>query len=564
MLNVGAKKEAIQKVIEDNQLDQILVEAQDQARVAASRHHQPKDEMYRLYLKDKSHSTHMNRKDWEAHVFGGKPVEEAPEQISEDDAQVNAQSVASMGWLADLAQKHDVADHIYVIGGAVRNYILDKPIKDVDLVIDSVNIPHKKTKDSEWFAKTVQSTAGTTNTSDVVYDNLMVAKVSITGDVHFGDQNLNGVDLDIVTARSETYPTKGEGQGHRPESVKPTGIKNDVMRREFTFNTLMWKLSDLKDGPNKESIIDLTGHGLEDLETGIIRCPLDPDKTFDDDATRMVRAVKFTSQYGFKLAPEVEKSIHKNRNKLKEVDPSNLSNLILDQFLKKPEATKKAASDLKDLGLLEVISEIAREDKNFRAALANESDNTSLDIFFHLMDVGFPVGRKVTRCGLDEDGVQKLREVTAQMSSEEADQFVELLQTGVKTLLDSEILIQEFDLKGRERGMPLPLARQVLLDAPDVADNPVEMNDRVRNKIQEHRTQTEQKLAARFKSKKKDEKGNIHYEYGPRQVSNRNKEKASKVEKLRTNIRHLESQVRKDLRADDERTRMTALAGTRY
>jgi tRNA nucleotidyltransferase/poly(A) polymerase len=502
----------------------------------------------------------MNRKDWEAHVFGGESHENKTEFVSESDKHVNAQSVASMGWLAELAESRDVADHVYVIGGAVRNYILGKPIKDVDLVIDSVSIPHKKKKDSKWFANAVRSAAGKDKTSDVVYDNLLVAKTSITGDLFHDGHNLNGVDLDIVTARSETYPEKGEGQGHRPESVKPTSIKNDVMRREFTFNTLMWKLSDLKDGPNRESIVDLTGHGLEDLETGVIRCPRDPDTTFDDDATRMVRAVKFTSQYGFDLAPEVEKSIRKNRYKLKEVDPSNLSNLILDQFLRKTEATKKAASDLKDLGLMEVISEIARESKPFRSALANGSDETNLDIFFHLMDVGFPVGKKLTRCNLDEDGLHRLREVTAQMSSEESNQFVDLLHTGLKTLLDSRSLIQEFNLQGPERGLPLPLARKVVLEDPEAYKNPVGLNDKVREKIREHRTQATQKLAARYKSKKEDENGNVHYEYGPRQVSNRNKQKASKVEKLRTSIRHLETQVRKDLKSGDERTRMTALA----
>ena len=101
-----------------------------------------------------------------------------------------------------------------------------------------------------------------------------------------------GSAVEITTFRSD-----GEYKDHRrPESVRFTGdLKSDLERRDFTMNALALSLSD--------EIIDLFG-GKEDIERGIIRCVGIPERRFDEDALRMLRAFRFSAVLGFDIEPE--------------------------------------------------------------------------------------------------------------------------------------------------------------------------------------------------------------------------------------------------------------------
>jgi len=68
--------------------------------------------------------------------------------LHEDNA--HARQIALMKWLSKQAIRLGVAKHVYVVGGAVRNFVIKEPIKDIDMMVDSVAL---KGKDSEWLAK---------------------------------------------------------------------------------------------------------------------------------------------------------------------------------------------------------------------------------------------------------------------------------------------------------------------------------------------------------------------------------------------------------------------------
>jgi poly(A) polymerase len=103
-------------------------------------------------------------------------------------------------------------------------------------------------------------------------------------------------DLEFVSTRAERYdPTS------RKPAVRPASLQEDVVRRDFTVNTLLMEW----DG----TVLDLTGRGLVDLAARRIVTPLDPRATFDEDPLRMLRAVRFATVLRFELDPTVAAAI---------------------------------------------------------------------------------------------------------------------------------------------------------------------------------------------------------------------------------------------------------------
>ena len=385
-------------------------------------------------------------------------------------------SVALMKFLSAVARKLGVAEHIYVVGGAVRNFVMDPtgskyPIKDIDVVIDSVAL---KGRDSAWFAK--QLVSAIPAATSLVTNNYGVAIITINGDWILGGSSLKGEVVEIANARKESYGEAG-GKGYKPHMVEPAAIEQDVMRREFSFNTLLWRLLDLAHGPDKAEIIDLTGCGLRDLKNKEMLCPRDPDIVFKDDPSRMIRVVKFLLKYGFKIPPDVKASIKRNSPKLKNIPSSHLSNMLINTFFE-PGVGKQALLEMKRLGLLDTITEIARTDKAFQAALAHWANkNASIQFVFDLMDLGMPSGKRISF--LDTGQQKRLRELTVQMSADESDAYVRVLEQPGK-VLDMPALIAEFGLTGVQIRTLLQTAREVLLEKPNLIKKTHQLEDAVR------------------------------------------------------------------------------------
>src|SRR3989442_4326803 len=137
----------------------------------------------------------------------------------------------------------------------------------------------------------------------------------------FGTAHLDLDDhaLEFVSSRLERYDPAS-----RKPDVSPGTLKEDVMRRDFTINTLLMDW----DG----TLLDLTGRGLSDLTARRIVTPLEPQTTFDEDPLRMLRAVRFATILGFTLDPSVEAAIRDQSSRLQ--PPTVSMERIRDEFSK--------------------------------------------------------------------------------------------------------------------------------------------------------------------------------------------------------------------------------------
>lgn len=367
--------------------------------------------------------------------------------------------IALMKFLSKAAIDLGIAEHTYVVGGAVRDFIIGHPIKDVDVVIDAVAL---KGKDSAWFAQKLQDLIPVK--TSLATNNYGVAILSIQESFDFQGHDLKGEVIEIANARQESYGGK-EGKSYKPSEVNITNIEEDVFRREFTFNTLMWRLSQLAQGPDKAEIIDLTGCGLKDLKEGEMSCPSDPDKTFSDDPTRMLRAIKFLIRYGWKINPVVKEAIARNAQKLKDVPYEAVFNILIGNILK--ESTYKSALlAMKELGLLDVISEMIEENKEMSNAIAGWASDKKIKFLLDLMDEGVPA---ITRFNfLPKDQMEKFKNISSTV--EEPEIFLEVLKQPGK-VVDMPFLIKELKLKGPQIQQISSTVREILLENPDVINN---------------------------------------------------------------------------------------------
>ena len=160
---------------------------------------------------------------------------------------------------------------VYLVGGAVRDLLLGRPRADVDLVVEG---------DAAGLAERLGGVGAE-------HERFGTVKVEV-----------DGHELDIATARSETYPEPGS----LPVVAPAQSIEEDLDRRDFTINAMAVPL----DGESR--LIDPRG-GSEDLERGLLRV-LHP-RSFEDDPTRAIRAARYASRYGLTLEPETDRLLRR-------------------------------------------------------------------------------------------------------------------------------------------------------------------------------------------------------------------------------------------------------------
>ncbi len=173
----------------------------------------------------------------------------------------------------------------YVIGGWVRDLVLHRPSKDIDIVVVGSGIS---------LAEAVAQRLGKGT-------HLSVFKTYGTAQVKHKD-----MELEFVGARRESYRHES-----RNPIVENGTLEEDQNRRDFTINALAICL-------NKERYGELLDpfDGIGDIERRIIRTPLDPDITFSDDPLRMMRAIRFATQLDFDIYPETYDAIRRNRERI--------------------------------------------------------------------------------------------------------------------------------------------------------------------------------------------------------------------------------------------------------
>ena len=209
---------------------------------------------------------------------------------------------------------------LYLVGGAVRDDLLGLPPQaDLDLVT---------TAPLEGLVELLRPAS---SIPPVVYERFGTAMLRIAG-----------TPVELVRARKESY----EGASRKPQ-VEPATLEDDARRRDFTANALMRRLADGR-------LLDPTGRGLDDLRAKILRTPLDPAETFQDDPLRMLRAVRFRWKLGFMPAPGLYDAVRESAHRLGIVSEERVRD-ELRKMLLAPTAPD-AFADLMRLGLLDAFA----------------------------------------------------------------------------------------------------------------------------------------------------------------------------------------------------------------
>ncbi len=208
----------------------------------------------------------------------------------------------------------------WIVGGYVRDRLLGRPHLNPDVVVEH--------GDALELAKRFARLAGAA--PPVTFERFGTAQVALPGRL-----------VEFVTARAESYAP----DSRKPE-VRRATLDEDLRRRDFTVNTLLMDF----DG----NVQDMLG-ARQDLEAKVLRTPADPLLTFADDPLRMLRAVRFAAELGFKPAPDLVPAMRRLRSRL---GPPVVSIERTADELRRmlaSERPKLALELLDDAGLLEVI-----------------------------------------------------------------------------------------------------------------------------------------------------------------------------------------------------------------
>ena len=243
----------------------------------------------------------------------------------EDDSQSNNKIT---GFVNNLKQKpfiqsliNDLKSDVYVVGGAVRDLILNKPNKDIDLVIGKTDIDYL-INHLQKFGKV-----------DVVGKSFGVIK--------FVDND--GTDYDLALPRKEKSNGEGGYRGFEVQSDKNIPIEDELIRRDARFNAMAINI-------NTGKFIDPLG-GLEDIKKKQISAA-NPD-AFSDDPLRMLRMIGFASRFGFTIESQTMQMIKDNASRIKEISPERIL-IEFDKIIHKG-VIRIGVQQLKDSGLFEQI-----------------------------------------------------------------------------------------------------------------------------------------------------------------------------------------------------------------
>ena len=277
----------------------------------------------------------------------------------------------------------------YVVGGYVRDIILERPSKDIDVVVvtprpplggehaDGQNLPLKGVGGSGPGIRLAQALAKELGKGAHVsiFRNFGTAQLKIKSEKVKGLKSENNdsstLEIEFVGARRESYQ-----RDSRKPIVEDGTLDDDLHRRDFTINALAVCLNEAKFG----HFIDLFD-GLLDLEDGIIATPLDPDITFSDDPLRMLRCIRFATQLRFQIEDETAEALRRNAERIKIISQERIID-ELNKIMMAPVPSigfiELSRSGLLPLILPEVAALEGVETRNGRA----HKDN-----FYHTLEV---------------------------------------------------------------------------------------------------------------------------------------------------------------------------------
>ena len=255
----------------------------------------------------------------------------------------------------------------YVVGGFVRDLILNRDNDDIDVVVVG--------KGTLMAAAYV----------DYLRDKGIKAKYSLfenfgTAQVTFVTKDIRKIEVEFVGARKESYE-----RGSRKPIVEEGTLRDDQLRRDFTINAMAICLNKSRFG----ELVD-PFNGVEDLKNGIIRTPVEPDITFSDDPLRQLRAVRFAAKLGFYIDVDTFDGIKRNADRLSIISEERIAT----------ELMKILASDNPSFGIHQLLDanlldkflpEVAKLDTDGRT---DKITHGHKNIFGHTLEVLSNVANK--------------------------------------------------------------------------------------------------------------------------------------------------------------------------
>ena len=201
-----------------------------------------------------------------------------------------------LGRVGEIADRSSV--RAFVVGGFVRDHLLGKQVRDIDIVVVGQGVS---------FGEQVAAELGRTNL--VVFEKFGTAMLQ-----------LDDWKLEFVGARKESY-----SKYSRKPRVEVGTLDDDLSRRDFTVNAMAVSLN----APDFGTLLD-PFDGQHAMEERVLRTPLEPEATFDDDPLRIMRAFRFAAQLGFSVEQSAIDAASKMAPRLKIVSQER----ITDEFLK--------------------------------------------------------------------------------------------------------------------------------------------------------------------------------------------------------------------------------------
>lgn len=243
---------------------------------------------------------------------------------------LDAATVALLRQGGEEASRH--GDAAYLVGGAVRDLILDRSILDIDIVVDG-------------DAYSLVESLSDIETTLSARSRFLTYK-----------STWQGIVIDIATARRETYAQPGA-----LPMVKQATIDEDLGRRDFTINVLALSLAPGEFG----DVMDVRG-GLDDLRDGMIR--ILHDHSFEDDATRLWRAVRYETRLDFRMSAETEAAARRDVRFLETISADRLRHEI-ERVWQEPEPARVMAR-ASELGLVQAVVPPIPWDEGLSSAFA--------------------------------------------------------------------------------------------------------------------------------------------------------------------------------------------------
>jgi poly(A) polymerase len=246
----------------------------------------------------------------------------------------------------------NVADRLgypcYVVGGYVRDSLLQIPNDDIDIVVEGSGPTMAKAFSDE------------VNSSVQIFENYGTAKV-----------DYNGLEVEFVGARKESYQ-----RGSRNPIVEEGTLEDDLLRRDFTINAMAACLNSEHYG----EIVDLF-NGMEDLRNQVIKTPNDPHITFRDDPLRMLRCIRFATRFGFYIDPVVYEAIKETASELWIISPERITTELMK--ILSYDRPENGIAKLQDTGLLKLfLPEVSALDENGGDGIYSHKNN-----FLHSLKV---------------------------------------------------------------------------------------------------------------------------------------------------------------------------------